>query len=225
MFQFLNSRVVGATFAAALVLSSAAVPAFAFDEDDMPDTKVFRGIMSGLGLSNDKDAIEYRERSPLVIPPSRSLVAPEAANASARPDWPVDPDVKRAKEAKEKSKKVQRNAIGKTGDTWYDEGRPISRDELERGRTAVEQRNGGAMTEQDSAKAFLPSALGSPGGFGIFGRKDESAKFTAEPPRASLTDPPAGYQTPSPNQPYGVGKAKATSKAVDYQTEHGTQNW
>ena len=33
--------------------------------------------------------------------------------------------------------------------------------------------------------------------------------FTGEPPRDTLTAPPAGYQTPSPNYAYGVGiKAK-----------------
>ena len=29
-------------------------------------------------------------------------------------------------------------------------------------------------------------------------------QFTGEPPRASLTEPPPGYQTPSPDQPYGL---------------------
>ena len=223
----LNSQfVLKAALAAALLASIAAVPASAFDEDDMPDTKVFRGIMSGLGLSNDKDSIEYRERSPLVIPPSRSLVSPETANASARPNWPVDPDQKRIKEEKERKKKVQRNGIGKTGDVWYDEGRPISRDELERGRTAVEQNNGGGLRPEESGKPLLPGALGAPSGFmGIFARKDETVKFTNEPPRAALTDPPSGYQTPSPNQPYGVSKAaREKPKAVDYLNEHGTRN-
>ena len=37
---------------------------------------------------------------------------------------------------------------------------------------------------------------------------DDVANFTGEPPRTALTDPPPGYQTPSPEQPYGVGKAK-----------------
>ena len=47
----------------------------------------------------------------------------------------------------------------------------------------------------------------------MFGSKDdEVAKFTSEPPRASLTEPPPGYQTPSPDQPYGLGKA--TTKYV-----------
>jgi hypothetical protein len=35
--------------------------------------------------------------------------------------------------------------------------------------------------------------------------KPESAPFTGEPPREAMTAPPAGYQTPSPNYPYGMG--------------------
>ncbi len=35
-------------------------------------------------------------------------------------------------------------------------------------------------------------------------KKEQYATFTGEPPRASLTDPPPGYQTPSPDQPYGI---------------------
>jgi hypothetical protein len=35
--------------------------------------------------------------------------------------------------------------------------------------------------------------------------KAESAQFTSEPPRTSMTAPPPGYQTPSPDAPYGVG--------------------
>jgi hypothetical protein len=35
-------------------------------------------------------------------------------------------------------------------------------------------------------------------------KKEEYGTFTGEPPRASLTDPPPGYQTPSPDQPYGI---------------------
>jgi hypothetical protein len=38
--------------------------------------------------------------------------------------------------------------------------------------------------------------------------KEEYATFTGEPARDSLTDPPAGYLTPSPDHPYGVGPEK-----------------
>jgi hypothetical protein len=45
----------------------------------------------------------------------------------------------------------------------------------------------------------------------VFGKKDEQAQFVREPDRTSLTQPPAGYQTPSPNYPYGIGETKNTS--------------
>jgi hypothetical protein len=41
---------------------------------------------------------------------------------------------------------------------------------------------------------------------GMFkGNKSETAEFKGEPTRESLTQPPAGYQTPSPNFAYGTG--------------------
>ncbi len=70
---------------------------------------------------------------------------------------------------------------------------------------------------------LMPSQLGSSAGSvwdAMFGnKKEETAKFTGEPPRASLTEPPPGYQTPSPDQPYGIGKA-AVQKPTDYYTTH-----
>ena len=43
----------------------------------------------------------------------------------------------------------------------------------------------------------------------------EGAKFLREPPRATLTEPPSGYLTPSPEQPYGLNyKDGSKSKAV-----------
>jgi len=50
------------------------------------------------------------------------------------------------------------------------------------------------------------------------GKKEETAKFTGEPPRSSLTDPPPGYQTPSPDQPYGLGKAGPPKPTDSYTT-------
>jgi hypothetical protein len=37
---------------------------------------------------------------------------------------------------------------------------------------------------------------------------EEYATFTGEPARDSLTDPPTGYRTPSPDHPYGIGPEK-----------------
>ena len=38
--------------------------------------------------------------------------------------------------------------------------------------------------------------------------KEEYATFSGEPAREYLTDPPIGYRTPSPEQPYGIGPEK-----------------
>lgn len=55
--------------------------------------------------------------------------------------------------------------------------------------------------------------------------KEEYAKFAGEPVRQDLTDPPAGYRIPSPDQPYGINPDKkgykATSKDFGYATITG----
>ncbi len=57
---------------------------------------------------------------------------------------------------------------------------------------------------------LMPSDLGYNGGlfsnmFGGNGNKPEVKTFKSEPQRESLTQPPSGYQTPSPSYAYGVG--------------------
>ena len=56
------------------MLAAMAIPAAAADnefEDNMPDAVLMREILKGLGLKRgDEPVIDYRERSPLVVPPS-----------------------------------------------------------------------------------------------------------------------------------------------------------
>ena len=42
--------------------------------------------------------------------------------------------------------------------------------------------------------------------------KSETAPFKGEPTRESLTQPPSGYQTPSPNFAYGTGPKESLNK-------------
>ncbi|MGB2594121.1 MAG: hypothetical protein WBC87_04290, partial [Pseudolabrys sp.] len=66
--------------AAALVLPGAARAA---DDEASIDQKVMRGIMDGLGFKRDGEAtINYQERAPLVLPPSRELPPPEQVGAA-----------------------------------------------------------------------------------------------------------------------------------------------
>jgi hypothetical protein len=196
-----------------LALLAAFLPASAQAQDDEDDDKkswwnldkkLLGDLMRNLGLRNGNESqIEYRERSPLVIPPSRNLPPPEQAGTGRDASWPVDPDVKRKKEAAAKRKER------KGYDPDY-EGRNLTPSEL---NPAGVNRSAGRPGTPDSigseGRSLQPSELGYFGGlFSSFGggSKDDVATFDREPPRNSLTAPPSGYQTPSAAQPYGLTK-------------------
>lgn len=200
--------------------------AFAEDDDDDDDLtfeqKLIRNLMGGVGAAGTGAGIQYRERSPLVIPPTRDLPAPETQTA-AKPatNWPNDPE-KRRKAVKKQSKPMDAREVK----LWDDPGRPLTPAELNVGRTAgpssaTTTRPGQSASEGEaqSNRPLLPSVLGYTGGlFGSIwgtGPKEETATFTSEPPRTTLTAPPTGYMTPSPNQPYGLGAQKFTPKPVN----------
>ena len=89
-------------------------------------------------------------------------------------------------------------------------------------RTARSTQAAGSSSETNPR--LTPSQLGYSGGlFGMFGssKDDDVARFTGEPPRTSLTEPPPGYQTPSPDQPYGVTDQAKAPKAEDSYNNHG----
>jgi hypothetical protein len=215
----------GCLFSAALFLPG--TPARAGDDDDNPpiDTRILRGLMDQLGLQRDGPGIDYHERAPLVIPPSHDLPPPEQSGAvvSHNPAWPVDPDVQRAKQESALKRKASMNA----DDVLLREQRPLRPDEMTPGpkpRGMGRRVDDGYRAPPDDVSGPLsPSQLGQSNFFGkVFGKDDPVAgRFTGEPARAELTDPPPGYQTPSPNQPYGVGKGAAAPKATDYLQSHG----
>ena len=182
------------------------------DEDDSTfEEKIIKQIMTGIGGTNmENTGIEYRERSPLVIPPRTDLPPPASAAAEAPvPNWPKDPDVKRRKEAKEARKKDNKDPV--------EAARPLTPSELAVGRTAATTKPSSdpELPGNPGATAILsPSQLGYEGGFmGMFkGSKTEAVPFKGEPTRDSLTQPPVGYQTPSPNFAYGTGPKESLNK-------------
>lgn len=202
--------------------------------DDRPwDSKLIGNMLEGLGLqSPNKDPIVYQERAPLVIPPSTDLPTPEKADAgiAGNPAWPKDPDIAR-KKAEAKRNRIE--AMRSAEDKFRDENRVLNPNEMTPGVSAsnpmprVGTGNRTAGTFNENNQRLAPSQLGYNGGLlgNLFGGKkdDEQARFTGEPPRASLTDPPVGYQTPSADQPYGAGTDKDRApKATNYYLEHGT---
>jgi hypothetical protein len=156
--------------------------------------------MNTLGLHDPfapQYGINYSERSPLVVPPTRDLPPPQSSNGPPAPNWPVDPEIRARAAAK--SDDIVRPAP----DYVTDSSRPLRPNEL----NAV---NPPGTNDQSS-----PSELGAkkPGVFSFDWLKQEDyGTFTGEPPRVSLTDPPPGYQTPSPDQPYGIVPEKKIYK-------------
>ncbi len=195
------------------------------DEDELPDAKFVRGLLRGLGLRNGQEAgIEYKERPPLVVPPSRDLPVPTNAGslAASNPAWPVDPDEK--KRAADRKARAERRTFDpiKAGD-------PLKPNELAAGRTDKPATKNG--DGPDHSPEMTPSQLGYVGGLWnnflglgktFTGEKQvETATFSREPARNSLTDPPSGYRTPSPAQPYGINSKAEIPKAQtgDRQSE------
>jgi hypothetical protein len=211
----LRRAAAAAAVALAVALAWSAGSARAEDDDEnVPlDTKLFRQFMKDLGLSRSGDGlIEYRERAPLVVPPTRELPPPrdEAEVAAKTPAWPKDPDVARRKQelAAEKAK-LKGNLSPE------EQARALRPDELDKpgpGEKKSADAKGAGKSPEDTSRPLMPSDLGTKTEK-IFGSvwssftpaKPESAPFTGEPPREAMTAPPSGYQTPSPNYPYGVG--------------------
>jgi hypothetical protein len=207
------AAVAAVALAVAVTLGTSAAFA-ADDEEEVPlDTKLFRQLMKDIGLRRDGEGIDYRERAPLVVPPSRNLPPPQNETpVSANPAWPKDPDVAQRKAAAAKKKEPARTAA----QAMEAEGRVLSRDELDKGKTTGPV--GGSASPEEAGRAMRPSELGGKNFFkdvfSSFSSEGETGTFTGEPVRENLTAPPAGYQTPSPDQPYGVGPKTQKSKAM-----------
>ncbi|HKF99916.1 MAG TPA: hypothetical protein VKB15_04780 [Xanthobacteraceae bacterium] len=175
---------------AVVIIGAGTSRAVAEDDEKSFDQKIRDNFMGALGIKSGND-IDYRERSPLVLPPKIELPPPEANAARAAPNWPVDADQKRRREEANR----RRDEV--------EESRALRPSELNVG---PRQRGQEPTRSQDEieGRPGRPSDLGYTGGIlgSIFGNKEETVPFTKEPPRTSLIEPPTGYQTPSPNQPY-----------------------
>lgn len=215
----LMRAVLGCAMAA--VVFSAAPARAQEDTEDTFEQKILDKVMGAIGLTRGNEAgIDYRERSPLVIPPAANAslggggtLPPPQTDKVANPNWPVDPEVKQARALAAARKKGD----GRTSSQIMDDNmRPLPRSEIEKGRSNRVQNNpnsgeGGMAPSSWSDLGYKGGILGN-----MFKSDTETpASFTGEPPRTALTEPPAGYQTPSPTQPYANGKSEYRDKAID----------
>jgi hypothetical protein len=221
----LSGAALGCVLGATLLASGS--PARAAEDGTSLESRIFGGILEGIGLrKGGEPMINYGERAPLVIPPSRALPPPEASDAAVarNPAWPKDPDVTRRK-----IEAVQQRNRNVSAEREHEQDR-LRPDELTPGPRPKQQQARSDDGYQSSPNGYQnplsPSQLGSKGSIfsSLFGgnKEENVANFTKEPPRAALTEPPPGYQTPSPDQPYGLTKKTTARKAGNYMETHGT---
>jgi hypothetical protein len=207
-------RLAAAALGIGLVMTAGVARAQDADDDDKTfEEKVIEGIMAGIGGTNmENRGIDYRERSPLVVPPRIDLPPPaSASNAALAPNWPKDPDEARRKAAIKARKKENKDPV--------EAARLLTPSELNVGKTAPAGNTRESETLQPGGgpganNILSPSQLGFDGKLSTFfgGNKSETAPFKGEPTRESLTEPPPGYQTPSPNFAYGTGPKESMNK-------------
>jgi hypothetical protein len=192
------------------------------DDSWMPDRKLYDYFLNAIGLKSKGDNINYRERSPLVVPPSLELPVPEASAKARPPEWPTDPEIREKRE-------LERRQAGLPPATDEEAARPLRPDEIARGRNGRRTTSSEPKTDTTGGLGgdpVSPDKLGYVGGIfnslwsSVGPKKDEFASFTGEPGRTSLTAPPPGYQTPSPSAPYGLSKTKEKPKAKNFFLEH-----
>jgi hypothetical protein len=215
-----RAAAIAAVALATVIALGAAGARAADDEEDVPlDTKLLRQFMKDLGLQRDNQPIDYHERAPLVVPPSRDLPPPRSEEevTAKTPAWPKDPDVTQRKQAAAAEKARLKGNV-----SVEEQQRALRPDELDKpGRAAKgADAKGTGQTAEDTSKPLTPSQLGTDTKK-LFGSivssfspaEPESEPFTGEPQRDSMTSPPTGYQTPSPNYPYGMGIQQDKRKA------------
>src|SRR3954463_15659194 len=95
----------------ALVITAGAARAEDDEDDKTFEEKIIEGIMAGIGGTNmENRGIDYRERSPLVVPPKIDLPPPAGTSAEVKaPNWPKDPDEQRRKAAAAARKKENKD--------------------------------------------------------------------------------------------------------------------
>ena len=212
-------RLAAVILGVGLIVGAGQVHAGDDDDEDGPEQKslergILDNVMSSIGGRRIEDGtIKYRERSPLVIPSKTDLPPPMTGKTKLAPNWPKDPDEAERKRAREEASKPAMSP---------EQARmPLMPSELAPKAARRKTDTAAASTSNnpsDSSIMLSPSQLGYTGGLfsNAFGTaKEETATFTGEPERSELTEPPKGYQTPSPNFAYGVGKSKGKELVCD----------
>jgi len=244
-------RIVFAAALAGLLAGGGISVARAADDGSNDDTLIAK-VLQKLGLQAPPDQnpdISYSERSPLVVPPSRDL-PPPVVEAPPGADWPKDA-AKPRKHVRSKSQPPAPAAVATVPAAPADGGTaagqpgqapqggaataPAPTGQAPQGGQAAAPGPSGQAPPPQGGQAAAPAQTGSvarvpnptPQSSSWWNPKswfsrEEYATFATEPAREDLTDPPAGYRTPSPDQPYGVGPERKKKNAEQPGTPTAT---
>src|SRR3981081_2044074 len=127
-------RLAAVAVGVGLVMTAGAARAEDDEDDKTFEEKIIEGIMAGIGGTNmENKGIDYRERSPLVVPPKIDLPPPASASADVKaPNWPKDPDEARRKAAIAARKKENKDP--------REGSRTLTPSELNKGKVAASAR-------------------------------------------------------------------------------------
>ena len=179
---------IGAAGAAIVWMGMGVAPALAFD--DKPST--FEPLMNlmGLGTTDDKPQIDFRERPKLVVPKGRDLPPPQTGGGQRAANWPVDQDLQRVREAKALERAPRAININKNP--------VLDNRELMEGRSNAP---GTSPELCESMKAGIPDCSYTPMeklkrvfSLGSNENTDVVQPGAPEPKREYLTEPPTGYR-------------------------------
>jgi hypothetical protein len=158
------------------------------------DSGIFGSMLKSLGIGGENN-IEYRERPPLVVPPTRDLPPPQAPGTARAPNWPVDAKA--------------------TGQPKGSQVRDLDRLPVPQRAPDPSVAGYGAPGSSPDTTAAIPSGQPASGGFfgKIFSSGDRQAAtpVAPAPARKSLTEPPVDYESPAPSQPSGVAPPAAAA--------------
>jgi hypothetical protein len=191
------------TLAAGLVVAGALAGSFA------PSSARAQGLLDVgrflLGLpAEEKPPIDYRERAPIVVPPSTNLRPPAEGGApdQRRANWPTDPEVvARRRAAADAGKPVMVDAV--TGEDIGGPVRRMSPAQIREGRVAGQEIGGVAQRPRWDDKDFH-NVMGGVSTLRQMDSKMATASSSdnldrTEPKREFLTDPPTGLRRPADN--------------------------
>jgi hypothetical protein len=190
---------------AALVLAlGAASPALALEDGKGSPLDALMGVL-GVSPDKDDDAIQYRDRAPLVVPPKTELRQPLPPPAARTAAWPQDQELIRAKKrAEERRARAPENV---SAQDIRNTGRIDPRDQKERPGAPqacdMDPFNRSGCSQTEYWNRLATDRMGDTGS------KKRDLQAGVEPPRDYLTQPPKGYMAP-----------KNTVKTTTFEPRH-----